>query len=155
MSIHIVRLGQPRRPGEGLRIGTVRHPPRGLPRGAWATGDWFDVWYPELAPSAELLRATRATTIDAAMPRWNSREIRLNWRKRNSPSSFQSCSCNEELTKLSMLDTVPELRATAQRMTAAIIEINHMHSDTRTASLSIDHGSTWRISRRTLRASKR
>jgi uncharacterized protein YeaO (DUF488 family) len=84
MSIHIVRLGQPRRPGEGLRIGTVRHPPRGLPRGAWATGDWFDVWYPELAPSAELLRATRATTIDAAS--WR-RFARLYRREMASPAA--------------------------------------------------------------------
>ena len=76
MSIHIVRLGQPRRPGEGLRIGTVRHPPRGLPRSAWAAGDWFDVWYPELAPSAELLRETRAMVPDAASWRRFARRYR-------------------------------------------------------------------------------
>ena len=54
-----------------------------------------------------------------------------------------------------MLAIAPELVATVHRITAAIIVISHMHSETRTDSLSIDHGSTWRISRRTLRASNR
>jgi uncharacterized protein YeaO (DUF488 family) len=66
MSVRIVRLGSPRFPGEGTRIGTVRHPPRGLARAAWASGDWFDVWYPELAPSAALLREARGAGIAGA-----------------------------------------------------------------------------------------
>ena len=53
MPIHIVRLGTPRLPGEGLRIGTVRRPPRGVPKSDFASGDWYDVWYPNLAPSLE------------------------------------------------------------------------------------------------------
>ena len=52
MAIRIVRLGTPRMPGEGPRIGTVRRPPRGVPKGEFACRDFYDVWYPLLAPSA-------------------------------------------------------------------------------------------------------
>jgi uncharacterized protein YeaO (DUF488 family) len=64
MSVRIVRLGSPRLPGEGLRIGTVRHPPRGVPKRDYASGNWFDVWLPNLAPSAETLRAGRSAESD-------------------------------------------------------------------------------------------
>lgn len=60
MPIHIVRLGSPREEGEGLRIGTVRRPPRGVPKAEIASRDFYDVWLPELAPSEELLKAGRA-----------------------------------------------------------------------------------------------
>jgi uncharacterized protein YeaO (DUF488 family) len=56
MAIHIVRLGSARLPGEGLRIGTVRRPPRGVPKSEHASQDWYDVWYPNLAPSAETVK---------------------------------------------------------------------------------------------------
>lgn len=59
MSIRIVRLGSPRRAGEGLRLGTVRHPPRGVPKAALAARDFYDVWLPELAPSAALVKSAR------------------------------------------------------------------------------------------------
>jgi uncharacterized protein YeaO (DUF488 family) len=63
MSIRIVRLGTPRLPGEGTRIGTVRRPPRGVPRAAFAKQNWYDVWFPVLAPSVETLkRGQQATT---------------------------------------------------------------------------------------------
>ena len=55
MSIRVVRLGTPRRPGEGLRIGTVRRPPRGVRKENYASRNYFDVWLPELAPSAPLV----------------------------------------------------------------------------------------------------
>lgn len=55
MSIRIVRLGTPRLPGEGLRIGTVRRPPRGVRKEDYASRDYFDVWLPELAPSAPVV----------------------------------------------------------------------------------------------------
>lgn len=51
MAIRIVRLGTARTPGEGLRIGTVRRPPRGVPKAQFAYGNWYDVWLPLLAPS--------------------------------------------------------------------------------------------------------
>lgn len=65
MAIRIVRLGSRRRPGEGVRIGTVRHPPRGVPKERHAEDDWYDVWYPELAPSAESVKAGKAAETDA------------------------------------------------------------------------------------------
>jgi uncharacterized protein YeaO (DUF488 family) len=60
MAIRIVRLGSPREPGEGTRLGTVRHPPRGVRRADYARKDYFDIWIPELAPSARLLAWARA-----------------------------------------------------------------------------------------------
>jgi len=59
MAISIVRLGSPRLEGEGLRIGTVRRPPRGVPKHEWAARNFFDVWFPNLAPSEELLKRFR------------------------------------------------------------------------------------------------
>ncbi|HUI28893.1 MAG TPA: DUF488 family protein [Candidatus Acidoferrales bacterium] len=59
MSIRIVRLGSPRRKGEGLRIGTVRRPPRGVPKEKFASENWYDVWFPNLAPSAETVKLAR------------------------------------------------------------------------------------------------
>lgn len=56
MAVHIVRLGTPRAEDEGLRIGTVRRPPRGVPKTAFASGNWYDVWYPLLAPSVETMQ---------------------------------------------------------------------------------------------------
>lgn len=56
MAVRIIRLGSPRAADEGLRIGTVRRPPRGVPKSAFATQDWYDVWYPNLAPSAETVK---------------------------------------------------------------------------------------------------
>jgi uncharacterized protein YeaO (DUF488 family) len=56
MSIRIVRLGSARAPDEGLRIGTVRRPPRGVPKAEFASQNWYDVWYPNLAPSAETMK---------------------------------------------------------------------------------------------------
>ena len=53
MSIRIVRLGSPRAADEGARIGTVRRPPRGVPKSEFASGNRYDVWYPKLAPSVE------------------------------------------------------------------------------------------------------
>ena len=56
MAVRIVRLGTPRVKGEGTRIGTVRRPPRGVPKERFAADDWYDVWFPNLAPSVETLK---------------------------------------------------------------------------------------------------
>lgn len=56
MSIRVVRLGTARAAGEGLRIGTVRRPPRGVPKSAFAKQNWYDVWLPDLAPSEGLVK---------------------------------------------------------------------------------------------------
>jgi uncharacterized protein YeaO (DUF488 family) len=66
MAVRIVRLGSPRAPGEGLRIGTVRRPPRGVPKDQYAARDFYDTWYPNLAPSAELLTQGKVAHAEAA-----------------------------------------------------------------------------------------
>lgn len=62
MPIRIVRLGSPRAPDEGTRIGTVRRPPRGVPKEQFAAQNWYDVWYPNLAPSNETVKQAQAAT---------------------------------------------------------------------------------------------
>lgn len=64
MPIYVVRLGSPRLPGEGLRIGTVRRPPRGVPKAEYGSRDLYDLWLPELAPSEALLKAGKAAVAD-------------------------------------------------------------------------------------------
>ena len=56
MGVRIVRLGSERTEGEGTRIGTVRRPPRGVPKSEFASQNWYDVWFPNLAPSAETMK---------------------------------------------------------------------------------------------------
>jgi uncharacterized protein YeaO (DUF488 family) len=56
MSVRVVRLGSPRVPDEGLRIGTVRRPPRGVPKSEYAARNIYDIWFPVLAPSEALLQ---------------------------------------------------------------------------------------------------
>ena len=51
MAVRIVRLGSARAPSEGLRMGTVRRPPRGVPKSEFSSGNWYDVWLPNLAPA--------------------------------------------------------------------------------------------------------
>jgi uncharacterized protein YeaO (DUF488 family) len=61
MSIRIVRLGSPRASGEGLRLGTVRRPPRGVPKAETAARNFYDVWLPDVAPSETLLKQAQAS----------------------------------------------------------------------------------------------
>ncbi|MBP9146547.1 MAG: DUF488 family protein [Thermoanaerobaculia bacterium] len=65
MAVRIVRLGSPRAAGEGVRIGTVRRPPRGVPKSEFASQDWYDVWYPNLAPSVETMQLGQSATTPA------------------------------------------------------------------------------------------
>ena len=65
MPIRVVRLGTPRAPDEGPRIGTVRRPPRGIPKSEFASGNWYDVWYPNLAPSVETMKRAQAAETEA------------------------------------------------------------------------------------------
>ena len=64
MAIDVIRLGSPRPKREELRLGTVRYPPRGVPRKRLAKDDWYDVWLPGLAPSASLVQKGRAAATD-------------------------------------------------------------------------------------------
>jgi uncharacterized protein YeaO (DUF488 family) len=74
MTIRIVRLGSARTAGEGVRIGTVRRPPRGVPKERFASDGWYDVWYPNLSPSPELMKLALSTHADP-----HSALARKNW----------------------------------------------------------------------------
>ena len=65
MTVRIVRLGTERAEDEGLRLGTVRRPPRGVPKSEFAKQDWYDVWFPTLAPSAETVKLGHAAETAA------------------------------------------------------------------------------------------
>ena len=65
MTLRIVRLGSPRDAQEGTRVGTVRRPPRGVPKTEFASGNWYDVWFPVLAPSADTMKLGQAAQTPA------------------------------------------------------------------------------------------
>lgn len=65
MVVRVVRLGTPRSEDEGVRIGTVRRPPRGVPKAEFARQDWYDVWFPNLAPSVETMQLGQQATTAA------------------------------------------------------------------------------------------
>ena len=72
MTLRIVRLGSERLPREGLRIGTVRRPPRGVPKGEYAKRNIYDVWLPNLAPSEPLLKAALASLSSGDERAWKA-----------------------------------------------------------------------------------
>lgn len=82
MPLRVVRLGSARSRGEGLRIGTVRRPPRGVARADYSRRDYFDVWLPELAPSAPVVSSARAEPWTPA--RWRG-FVRLYQREMREP----------------------------------------------------------------------
>jgi len=69
MAIRIVRLGTARDTGEGTRIGTVRRPPRGVPKSKFASENWYDVWFPTLAPSVPTMHAAQRAQSERE---WNA-----------------------------------------------------------------------------------
>jgi len=70
MTLRIVRLGSSRAPGEGPRLGTVRRPPRGVPREEFSSRDFYDVWLPQLSPSADLVAGAQKATTAADWSRF-------------------------------------------------------------------------------------
>jgi len=72
MTVRIVRLGSERNPKEGVRIGTVRRPPRGVPKNDYAKRDFYDVWLPSLAPSEALLKGARSATAAGDERAWKT-----------------------------------------------------------------------------------
>jgi uncharacterized protein YeaO (DUF488 family) len=95
MSIRIVRLGSERTRDEGPRLGTVRRPPRGVPKTQFSSGNWYDVWYPVLAPSAGLMKAAFAAETDK---QWAAffRKFRA---EMNAPAASQSLDVLATLSK--------------------------------------------------------
>lgn len=72
MTIRIIRLGSERVPGEGVRIGTVRRPPRGVPKSEYAARNFYDVWLPNLAPSEPLLKTARTDPVNGDERSWKT-----------------------------------------------------------------------------------
>jgi uncharacterized protein YeaO (DUF488 family) len=70
MSVRIVRLGTPRLRNEGTRIGTVRRPPRGVPKAEFSSQDWYDIWFPNLAPTVETMKLGLAASSPADWTRF-------------------------------------------------------------------------------------
>jgi len=108
MSIRVVRLGSPRDPDEGVRIGTVRRPPRGVARSEFARRDFYDVWLPQLAPTPELVAAAQSAASQADWDRFR-RKYRAQMKepasaqlldllaKLSSHSNFSvGCYCEDE-----------------------------------------------------------
>ncbi|MES2840694.1 MAG: DUF488 family protein [Pseudomonadota bacterium] len=108
MVIRVVRLGSERVVGEGTRIGTVRRPPRGVPKTAFASGNWYDVWYPNLAPSVETMKLgqeartpaqwlafTRKYRAEMAAPE-NARNIELLTTLSHQTDFSLGCYCEDE-----------------------------------------------------------
>jgi uncharacterized protein YeaO (DUF488 family) len=108
MPVRVVRLGSDRQEGEGLRIGTVRRPPRGVPKSDFASGNWYDVWYPNLAPSAETVKFAlaaktladqqafrRAYRSEMAAPE-NARTIQLLAALSKQTNFSVGCYCEDE-----------------------------------------------------------
>jgi uncharacterized protein YeaO (DUF488 family) len=83
MTISIVRLGATRLKGEGLRIGTVRRPPRGVPKAKFASENWYDVWLPDLAPGEATVKLGQKAETDAE---WKAFARRYE-REMSSPSA--------------------------------------------------------------------
>ena len=93
MSVRVVRLGTPRAPGEGTRIGTVRRPPRGVPKAQFATQNWYDVWFPNLAPSVETMKLGKQAVSPA---QWTAF-------KRKYKAEMSAPSAKRDLELLSVL----------------------------------------------------
>jgi len=100
MAIRIVQLGSSRDPAEGLRLGTVRFPPRGVPKGELAARDFYDVWLPILAPTAELIRTVRAGG-DTAWRRF-SREFAMQMRAPEAARTLDLLAALSHHTNLSI-----------------------------------------------------
>lgn len=108
MPVRIVRLGSARSADEGLRIGTVRRPPRGVPKTKFASQNWYDVWFPNLAPSLETMKLAHAAQTESqwaafrksyraemAAPE-NARTIQLLARLSHQTNFSMGCYCENE-----------------------------------------------------------
>ena len=101
MPISIVRLGTPRKSDEGVRLGTVRRPPRGVPKTQFAEQNYYDVWFPTLSPSAELVKVA----LQAADPKaWASfeRRFRAEMKGRDAASALDLLAALSHRTNFSV-----------------------------------------------------
>jgi uncharacterized protein YeaO (DUF488 family) len=101
MAIRIVRLGSPRASGEGVRLGTVRRPPRGVPKHEFASRDFYDVWLPILSPSDDLLREYRASLDERTFARF-ARKFRAEMKRPDSARTLDLLAALSWSTQLSL-----------------------------------------------------
>ncbi|MBP1700777.1 MAG: hypothetical protein H6Q41_5965 [Deltaproteobacteria bacterium] len=109
MAVRIVQLGSPRAGNEGLRIGTVRRPPRGVPKSEFASRNYYDVWLPNLAPSDQLVKTAQSAKNEADWRSFikryrsemnrpeNSRVLDLLAALSHQANFSVGCYCNDEL----------------------------------------------------------
>jgi uncharacterized protein YeaO (DUF488 family) len=102
VSLRIVRLGSARQPNEGLRIGTVRRPPRGVPKQDYAARDFFDVWLPLLAPSEALLHEIKASGADSGGWRRFARRFRREMKRPDAARTLDLLTALSHGTQLSV-----------------------------------------------------
>lgn len=95
MAIHIVRLGTQRKADEGLRIGTVRRPPRGVSKSDFAKLDYYDVWFPNLSPSADLVKDALGASDEKS---WRAFEKKFR-QQMNEPDASRSLDLLAALSK--------------------------------------------------------
>lgn len=108
MAVRVVRLGSPRNALEGLRIGTVRRPPRGVPKTKFSSQNWYDVWFPNLAPGLETVKLGQAAKTQAQWAAFarkyrtemsspeNARTIELLARLSHQTNFSVGCYCESE-----------------------------------------------------------
>lgn len=102
MSLRIIRLGSGRHPAEGLRLGTVRRPPRGVAMQDYARRDFFDVWLPLLAPSEALLREAKAAGADDRSWRAFVRKFRREMKRPDAARTLDLVAALSHVTQLSV-----------------------------------------------------
>lgn len=101
MPIAIVRLGSPRRRNEGLRIGTVRRPPRGVPKAEFAARDFYDVWLPHLAPSPVLVALAQRSRDDRTWKTF-ARKFRAEMRQPDAARTLDLLAALSHQTRFSL-----------------------------------------------------
>jgi uncharacterized protein YeaO (DUF488 family) len=101
MALRVVRLGSPRQPEEGLRLGTVRPLPRGVPKAEYARRDWFDLWYPNLAPGLVTMKLAKAAATPA---QWSAfaRKYRTEMATPDNRHSLELLAALSQRTNLSV-----------------------------------------------------
>jgi uncharacterized protein YeaO (DUF488 family) len=102
MAIRIVRLGTPQRRGEKLRLGTVRRPPRGVPKREYASRNFYDVWLPDVAPSEELVKLAQGAGEDPAEWRSFERRYRHEMRRPEARRLLDLLAALSHVTELSV-----------------------------------------------------
>ena len=104
MTLRIIRLGEARQAGEGLRLGTVRRPPRGVPRSEFASRNYYDIWLPLLSPSADLVKLAQAAQTDGDEKSWRAfaRRFRAEMRKGDAPRVLDMLAALSHQTDLSV-----------------------------------------------------